>query len=136
MRKKGTGFVYEEEMAADCARIFRKTLAESPASCTIAEVAALAVKKPTTRFWVNELRAYRMACAIRRHGESATYGMMPMKRKLYHEIYERSIKSRRKHESLKDAVYRVCENSAPRMYMTPGTLLNKLSLWRKRYGNL
>lgn len=133
MRRKGrTNFEYEAEMAADCDRAFRDALSICDSRCTVYDVAALAVTMPSKRYWVSEAQAYRVINKMRRHGVGSISRMIHTKWMLYMNIYLRVRESQRANESLRDAVYRVCGEQAPELYMSAGSLLVRLCGWRRR----
>lgn len=132
MRRKRSNFEYEAAMAADCDRAFRDALSMSHAYDSVLDVAQLAVTLPAERCWVSEPQAYKVISRIARRGVGAVGMMIRSKSRLYMYIWRRVSETRGANESLKDAVYRVCGEGAPEMFMSPRTLLVKMSRWRKK----
>lgn len=132
MRRGRSKFEYEAAMAAACDRAFRDALSMCDSHCTVYEVASLAVALPSRRYWVSEAQAYRVINKMRRNGVGSISRMIRTKWRLYTNIYLRVVESQKANESLRDAVYRVCGERAPELYMSAGSLLVRLSEWRRR----
>lgn len=80
------------------------------------------VNMPSCRFWVSDIRASLVVCAIRR-GEDCLKSMCQTKREMYQEIYRRVADLQKRHPewSISELCATVVMQPAPKFYLTPGS---------------
>lgn len=93
------------------------------------------VMHESERFWVSEERADAVICKIRREGFSALKNMYPLKRKMYKEIYARTMKTMKDNPGMSrlDALSMVLSEPAPEFYLTPSSASVILCKARKKW---
>lgn len=86
----------------------------------IKEVSEIIVDTPCSRFWVSEERA-TVVVSLLLKGQPALDGMRPLKREMFTEIYNRTLRYREQYpeKSLFDQVMLAVNSPAPKFYMRP-----------------
>ncbi len=121
MKKRGCNFEYEDERSRDIMRAYTELIQ----SCDVIYLPTFLrklVNMPSKRFWVSAERASIVVSEIMR-GKKPLLRMLPTKREMYMEIYNRIIKLK---EALPElSIYElaqiVVEEPAPKFYLTPGS---------------
>lgn len=118
VRKNGNYFEFEEERNQDLMRVYRKEIA----ACEVIRINDIwkrMAEMPASRFWVSEERAAVVVAQIAR-GEKLLE-MLPSKREMFHEIYNRvmAIRQHSPHLSIYRCCIHVVNSPAPKFYMTP-----------------
>lgn len=92
------------------------------------------VNKPSTRFWVSDIRAALVVSAIMR-GEADLDSMWTLKKEMYEEIYRRVLILREKHPELStsELCAMVVVQPAPKFYLTPGSAKMMICKARKQW---
>lgn len=136
MKKRGSVTDFKKERTEEVAKAFREAWLCCSASvkgetAKVKTIADMAVKLPSSRFWVSEERA---SCVVSRllRGEPATEGMRKPKREMFMEIYRRVRKemASHPHRALVEHVSCVINQPAPEFYMEGATAIFLIS--RKR----
>lgn len=88
----------------------------------MAEVYRVIVAMPSRRFWVSDVRATKVVCAMLA-GDNVTARMRPLKREMFEEIFRRAVDlhSRRPALSMHACCSIVISEPAPKFYLTPGS---------------
>lgn len=130
MKYRGSHFEYREERDADLLRAYREQLAAS-GTISLPEIAARVADSPSKRFWVSEERAVIVISNLL-NGRSIER-MNPMRREMFLEIFRRYKQYRQEHPTLskKDIVWHVCNEEAPRFYLTAKSVIVLLHKARK-----
>lgn len=118
MRKKNSICEFSSERSEALIRSFRESLARQSV-ISLKRAFQDAVDAPAPRFWVSEARAVRIITRMIK-GIDLTEGMLPEKRKMYMEIYRRTMEFKRLHPevSLGDIIFEIINNEAPSSYMS------------------
>lgn len=118
MRKKNSICEFSSERSEALIRSFRESLARQSV-ISLKRAFQDAVDAPAPRFWVSEARAVRVITRMIK-GIDLTEGMLPEKRKMYMEIYRRTMEFKRLHPdvSLGDIIFEIINNEAPSSYMS------------------
>ena len=131
MKKKGTISQLQHERDDDLMRAFQQELAGRP-HILLPEVLNAVVSSPSKRFWVTSERAaiviYNMM-----NGDELEH-MLPLKRKMFREIYRRVMKLKANYPQLSIPILteQVVAEPAPEFYITPGSAKVIISRIRKR----
>lgn len=130
MKYRGSQFEYKEERDADLLRVYREKLAISD-RISMPEIAQMIVESPSRRFWVSEERADIVISDLL-NGKSIDH-MNPMKREMFLEIFRRYKEHKAEHPSLakKDIIWHVCNEEAPKFYLTVKSAIVLLHKARK-----
>ena len=118
MRKKNSICEFSSERSEALIRSFRESLARQSV-ISLKRAFQDAVDAPAPRFWVSEARAVRVFTRMIK-GIDLTEGMLPEKRKMYMEIYRRTMEFKRLHPdvSLGDIIFEIINSEAPSSYMS------------------
>lgn len=136
MKKTGNISDFAEERDAALMAAYRQELTETRATSLDSIAAGVAVR-PCSRFWVSEERAVAVISAMLR-GRDVTATMHPSKRRMYEEIYRRTmaLRARRPHASLISVIPEVIYSEAPEFYLSPryirDRIINARNLTEKR----
>ena len=130
MKYKGSQFEYKEERDADLLRAYHEIISVM-GNISMPEVAAKIAATPSKRFWVSEERADIIVSRLLK-GKSIS-NMTPTKQAMFHEIYHRYLDMKKANPSLakKDIIFKVCNEQAPRFYLTTKSILVLLHKARK-----
>ena len=130
MKYKGSQFEYKDERDADLLRAYREIISVM-GNISLPEVAAKIAATPSKRFWVSEERANIIICKMEK-GISIS-GMIPTKQEMFKEIYARYVSMKKSHPSLakKDIIFKVCNEPAPKFYLTIKSILVLLNKARR-----
>ena len=125
MKKDGSVFGYERERNADLIRAYNEQIRMHFAKripINLAQVFKNVAEMPSRRFWVSEERAAIVVSNIIKGDSLADMG--PMKREMFMEIYRRTLILQREHPSMSlyKIVITVCNQPAPKFYLTPGSV--------------
>lgn len=130
MKRKGYVCDYIEERDADLLRAYKEIISVRD-NIRFSEVVAQLAQSPSKRFWVSDSQAYKVILSILR-GKSLSH-MIPTRRAMYQEIFRRYKTYSEQHPSLTkmEVVSHVCQEPAPRFYLTPKSIITILSRVRK-----
>lgn len=123
---------YAEERMRDLMRAYDEYIAAC-GYIRMPEVYAAIVNMASRRFWVSDVRATKVVCAMLRG--VAMEDMRPLKREMFEEIRARVVSLRRARPelSLRECCARVVEQPAPKFYLTPGSAKIMVCKARKRW---
>ena len=131
MKKKGTISQLRHERDEDLMRAFQREVAGRP-HILLPEVLKAVVASPSKRFWVTSERAsiviYNMM-----NGDNLE-NMLPLKRKMFREIYRRVMKLKKNYPQLSISILteQVVAEPAPEFYITWESAKVIISRIRKR----
>lgn len=130
MKYKGSQFEYKEERDADLLRAYHETISVM-GNISLPEVAARIAATPSKRFWVSEERADIIVSRLLK-GKSIS-NMTSTKQEMFYEIYHRYLAMKEEFPSLakKEIIWRVCNEQAPKFYLTTKSILVLLHKARK-----
>lgn len=133
MKHKGALMEFSQERLDDLMRVYDEYIA----SCKyirMNDVYRCIVNMPSQRFWVSDIRAALVVSAIMR-GEDKLKKMLPLKREMYMEIYQRVMNARKKYPnmSISELCSIVTMQPAPKFYLTPGSAKMMICKARKRW---
>lgn len=134
-KHKGSKFEYEEQRNVNLLKVYRKVMASADYSTLQADIYKTVVMSQSERFWVSEERADSIICKMRRDYHGTLKRMYPLKRKMYKEIYQRTMQLLEKHPEISrmDAVAEVLAGPAPEFYLTPGSAKVILCIAKKKW---
>ena len=120
MKKSGSISEFIEQRDRELAAAFREILLS--ADIPLSEMFAAAAKRPCSRFWVGESRAFRVIKEMLEGHTSTQMGsaMLVKKQEMYGEILRR-VKERLRADSgcsLEQAVHEAVNSPAPEFYIT------------------
>lgn len=117
MKKKNSISEFTGHRNETLLRNFRESLARQ-SQISFAKAFHDAANAPAPRFWVSEVRAYRIIKQMLK-GEDPTAAMIPEKQRMYAEIFERVRLLMKKNPSipLDRAVFDVVNSPAPSSYI-------------------
>ena len=118
MKHKGNKFEYEADRNRELMRVYREQLA-SCSQVVPSEIYKNVVAQPSSRFWVSEWR-----CAIvlsRMFNGDDLSSMIPNKREMYQEIFERAKKMYQQDPTVNYFMmaFTIIHQPAPKFYLTP-----------------
>lgn len=119
MKHCGCNSLYKTARTNEIMRLIRNEMSLSK-HIDILSIARKISKKPMSRFWVSEERAYAVYKQIEKVGiNKALSSMRGTKREMFSEIYYRVKKLQEEQRSLTDyeAVTNVVQSEAPEIYM-------------------
>ncbi len=124
---------FSQERSDDLMRVYDEYIA----SCKyirMNDVYKCIVNMPSRRFWVSDIRAALVVSAIGR-GEDCLKEMLPLKREMYMEIYQRVMGMRNKfpNMSISELCSIVTMQPAPKFYLTPGSAKMMICKTRKKW---
>lgn len=116
MKRKGSRFEYKEERDADLLRAYKQLVGRD--SKTVVEIAKLIAKSQSKRFWCSEVRANAVIQDMLKGRPIDSMNIT--KQQMYREIYRRTRKMMQEQPgmSVKEIVFRVCQEPAPEFYLT------------------
>ena len=122
-KHKGSTFEFEEQRNRNLLKVYRMVMATADCTTMQTEIFRKVVMHESERFWVSEERADAVICKIRREGFHVLKNMYPLKRKMYREIYERTMNMMDDNPGMSrlDALSRVLSEPAPEFYLTPSS---------------
>lgn len=120
-KHKGSKFEYEEQRNQNLLKVYRKVMAVADYSTLQPDIFKLVVMSESERFWVSEERADAVLCKMLRNGHAALKNMYPLKRKMYKEIFERTMEMMKENPKMTrmEAISVVLAGPAPEFYLTP-----------------
>lgn len=130
MKYKGSQFEYKEERDADLLRAYHEIISVM-GNISLTDVAAKIAATPSKRFWVSEERA-NIIISKMLNGKSIS-NMNSTKQEMFNEIYKRYLSMKEACPSLakKDIIWKVCNEPAPKFYLTIKSVLVLLHKARK-----
>lgn len=122
-KHKGSKFEYEEQRNLNLLKVYRRVMSTADYSTLQWDIYKKVVMSESERFWVSEERADSIICNMRRDYHGTLKRMYPLKRKMYKEIYQRTMQLLDKHPEMSrvDAIAEVLSGPAPEFYLTPGS---------------
>lgn len=132
MKKTGNYCEFAGERDAALMAAYRTELMESE-DASLNRISEGVARRPCSRFWVSEERAVAVVSAMMR-GISVTERMHPSKRRMYEEIYRRTlaVRARKPGSSLASAVAEVIYTDAPEFYLSARYVRDRIILIRNR----
>lgn len=117
MKHRGNKFEYEDDRNRELMRVYREQLA-SCSQVVPYEIYCRVVDQPSSRFWVSEWR-----CAIvlsRMFNGDDLSNMIPNKREMYQEIFNRAKKMRQQDPTASYFMmaFTIIHQPAPKFYLT------------------
>lgn len=130
MKHKGAVFEYKDDRDADLLEAYKREVV-SNSIISLSEIAKKIAQSPTKRFWVSEERTLTVISAMERGDRLLR--MTKNKRDMFLELHRRYIIYKENHPdmTMREIVFRICKESAPRWYLSPGSILVLLSKARK-----
>lgn len=131
MKKKGTISQLRHQRDEDLMRAFQQELAGRP-HILLPQVLEAVVSSPSKRFWVTSERASIVIYSMM--AGDKLQGMLPLKRKMFREIYRRVMRLKRNYPQLSISLLteQVVNERAPEFYITPQSAKVIISRIRKR----
>lgn len=136
MRRMESRFEYRDAYYEDLMRVYREALMKAEVGARQADVVRMAVNMEASRFWVSETRALKVVSMMIKGGKIRERVMRKMRRntrEMYSEIYRRVRRRMSEGELLKEAVYAVCNEKAPRMYVSESSFIVLMSRYKKEW---
>lgn len=132
MKHKGCFFEYETERNDDLLRVYREKISQAK-KINLSTLLVEVVNSPSKRFWVSEERATCVVAAMLR-GERIDF-IKSNKMEMFKEIYRRVLALHDKYpkRSIKDLVFDVVRQPAPKFYLTPGSAKVLLCKIKKKW---
>lgn len=132
MKYFGSRFEYEEQRNNDLMRVYREEIAAVD-FIRMPDIYKSIVNKPSSRFWVSEERAAIVVSSMMR-GESI-HRMRPLKREMFQEIHDRvkELKVRYPDKTVYQLTFMVCQQQAPKFYLTAGSAKVIISKIKRRW---
>lgn len=129
MKHKGSAFEYKDDRDADLLEAYKRELA-SNSIISLAEIARRISQSPAKRFWVSEERALIVISEMER-GIKLNI-TTKNKRDMFLELHRRYTLYKQEHPdmTMQEIVFRICNEPAPRWYLSPGSIL--VILYRAR----
>lgn len=120
MKHHGAVMEYAEERMRDLMRAYDEYIS-SCVHIRMPDVYSAIVNMESMRFWVSEIRATKVICAMLRGVPLSD--MRPLKREMFEEILRRvvELKGRRPELSVKECCCIVVAQPAPKFYLSPGS---------------
>ena len=131
MKKKGTISQLRHERDEDIMRVYLQEIEGRP-RILLPEVLKAVVTSPSKRFWVSSERAAIVIYNMMR-GDTLE-GMLPLKRKMFREIYRRVMKLKKNYPQLSISILteQAVSQPAPEFYITWRSAKVIISRIRKR----
>ena len=131
MKKKGTISQLRHQRDEDLMRAFQQELAGRP-HILLPQVLEAVVSSPSKRFWVTSERASIVIYSMM--AGDKLQGMLPLKRKMFREIYRRVMRLKRNYPQLSISILteQVVAEPAPEFYITWQSAKVIISRIRKR----
>ncbi len=132
MKRNGAVMEYSDERIRDLMRAYDEYMA----SCEyirMPEVYDKIVNMASRRFWVSDIRAAQVVCAMLRG--VPPHRMRPLKREMFEEIFKRVMELKRKRPELtiKVCCSVVVAQPAPKFYIAPGSAKIMVCKARKKW---
>lgn len=120
MKHHGALMEFSEERTNDLMRAYDEYIA-SCGHIRMTDVYSAIVNMPSRRFWVSDIRATKVICAMLRG--AGLNNMRPLKREMFEEIFRRAMALRKRYSGLtiSDCCSIVVAQPAPKFYLTPGS---------------
>lgn len=122
-KHKGSKFEFEEQRDLNLLKVYREVMGASDGTVLQHDIYKMVVMHESERFWVSDERAYAILCKMMRGEHHVLKNMYPLKRKMYKEIYERTMKALKEHPEMPrlEALSKVLASPAPEFYLTPSS---------------
>ena len=119
MKKPNAKCEFSSERSRMLLQNFRESIARQ-SQISLKKALHDATSAPAPRFWVSEIRAYRVVSMLMKGELEILESMHAEKREMYLEIFRRVEEQKRLHPemSLGDIVYEVVNSPAPRSYLS------------------
>lgn len=130
MKYKGSRCDFKEERDAELLRAYKHLLSVRD-NISLSEIAETISQSPCKRFWVSARRANEVICDLEK-GRTLSK-MNPTRREMFLEIYRRYKIYKVEHPSLTkmEILWHVCNENAPKFYLTPKSIIVILDRVRK-----
>lgn len=130
MKYKGSRCDFTEERDAELLRAYKHLLSVRD-NISLSEIAEVISQSPCKRFWVSVRRANEVICDLEK-GKTLSK-MIPTRREMFLEIYRRYKVYKVEHPSLTkmEILWHVCNENAPKFYLTPKSIIVILGRVRK-----
>lgn len=115
-------FEYKRERNADLIRAYQQVVRTMPKNSSSLDIYREISKMPSSRFWVSPERAAIVVGKIMKGDDLSS--MRPNKRKMFFEIYQRTMKLRERSlkATISELVLEVVSSPAPQFYLTPDSV--------------
>lgn len=133
MKHKGNRMELADERIDDLMRAYDEYIAVA-GYIRMPDVYKTIVNMPSRRFWVSDIRATKVICAMMA-GARLTSHMRPVKKEMFEEIFRRVICLREEnpHWTLRTCCSIVVAQPAPKFYIMPGTAKIMVCKARKKW---
>ena len=110
-----------KQMAHDLMQIYREVVADCPMGTTQTEVYQLVVQHPAPRFYIDPRMAHLRISPMMRGDSSVLERLSPLKRQLYHDLYDVVMRLSQKKGFWRKSLYYILKEAvlepAPRFYI-------------------
>lgn len=135
MKSSGSTLAFTRERNDALLALYRQYIAQV-SFISLQDVVRKIVDSPSPRFWVSEERAAAVISALLR-GKPVLDAMRPSKREMFREIFSRvvALKNRQPHRPLNSIICEVIYSPAPKFYMEPASVRQRLFKIRNGWYN-